>query len=394
MPIDPEKMGALMSLLKKKILILMMEVGMGHKIPALAIKEELERKYPDRFDISVLDFARECGALGVDRQLKKGWDIALSFPFSVRIGYRFIELIKNNFFYIELLCRDFIKKGMDYIANTKPDAVLATHALCLYIACKARRTFGGNYKVLCCVVDPFDGYSLWANLDTDLFFVATEQSKKRLIDHGVNASKILVTGFPMRKSFFVFMKNKDNIVHELGLDPAKCTILISAGSRGISNVYSFAECVKKKGIPFNIISVAGKNQQLKEHLDTLASIKNETNLVSLGYVDTMNELMAASDVIAGKAGASTFMEALFMKKPMIFTGWTAYNDWYIIDFALKHNIGWYCPTLRSFLTIISKLSSEPHMVHEYSERIEALHFTSGTETIADIVACEFGNERL
>ncbi len=361
MPIDPEKMGALMSLLKKKILILMMEVGMGHKIPALAIKEELERKYPNRFDISVLDFARECGALGVDRQLKKGWDIALSFPFSVRIGYRFIELIKNNFFYIELLCRDFIKKGMDYIANTKPDAVLATHTLCLYIACKARRTFGGNYKVLCCVVDPFDGYSLWANLDTDLFFVATEQSKKRLIDHGVNASKILVTGFPMRKSFFVFMKNKDNIVHELGLDPAKCTILISAGSRGISNVYSFAECVKKKGIPFN---------------------------------DTMNELMAASDVIAGKAGASTFMEALFLKKPMIFTGWTAYNDWYIIDFALKHNIGWYCPTLRSFLTIISKLSSEPHMVHEYSERIEALHFTSGTETIADIVACEFGNERL
>ena len=38
--------------MKKKILILMLEVGLGHKIPALAIKEELEMQYPDAFDIS------------------------------------------------------------------------------------------------------------------------------------------------------------------------------------------------------------------------------------------------------------------------------------------------------------------------------------------------------
>jgi len=179
----------------------MIEVGMGHKIPALAIKEELERKYPDSFDISVLDFPKECGATLEDFQLKTGWDVALTFPFSARIGYRLIEWNKNNFFYIEILYRNFIKKGMRYIANAQPDLIVATHPLCLYVACKARRHGAAHFAALCCVVDPFDGYSLWANPDADLFLVATEQSKARLIAHGINPSRIEVTGFPIRRSF-------------------------------------------------------------------------------------------------------------------------------------------------------------------------------------------------
>ena len=372
--------------MKKKILILMLEVGLGHKIPALAIKEELEMQYPDAFDIAVVDFAKEVGAARTDRQLNISWDIALKFPVFVRIGYRYMEMNRKNFFYIELLYRDFIQKGMQYIANTNPDIVLATHALCIYIASKARRIYGGNYKILSYVVDPFDGYSLWANPESDMFLVATEQSKSRLLDHGIKDSNIIITGFPTRRAFFDLKKSKENIFSELALDFTKITILISAGSQGISNVYSFAKTAKRKNIPLNLIVVTGKNQKLKRNLDNLVHIKNEMNFAVLSYVDNMNELIAASDVVAGKAGASTFMEAMFMKKPMIFTGWTAYNDWYIIKFALDKQIGWYCPNLASFLNILKKLSKEPYTVREYQRRIEALRFVPGTKYISEIIA--------
>jgi processive 1,2-diacylglycerol beta-glucosyltransferase len=372
--------------MKKKILILMLEVGLGHKIPALAIKEELEMQYPDAFDIAVVDFAKEVGAARTDRQLNISWDIALKFPVFVRIGYRYMEMNRKNFFYIELLYRDFIQKGMQYIANTNPDIVLATHALCIYIASKARRIYGGNYKILSYVVDPFDGYSLWANPESDMFLVATEQSKSRLLDHGIKDSNIIITGFPTRRAFFDLKKSKEDIFSELALDFAKITILISAGSQGISNVYSFAKTAKRKNIPLNLIVVTGKNQKLKRSLDNLVHIKNEMNFAVLSYVDNMNELIAASDVVAGKAGASTFMEAMFMKKPMIFTGWTAYNDWYIIKFALDKQIGWYCPNLASFLNILKKLSKEPYTVLEYQRRIEALRFVPGTKAISEIIA--------
>jgi len=382
--------GGYASQMKKKILMLMLEVGLGHKIPAIAVKEDLETKYPDLFEISVVDFAKESGASRADTQLKKGWDIALTFPVLARIGYLYIEMNRQNFDYIETLYRDFINKGMHYIAKAKPDVIMATHPLCLYIASKARRKFGGNYKIISYVVDPFDGYSLWANPESDMFLVATEQSKKRLLDSGVCDSKILITGFPIRKQFFNLTKTKEQVYAELGLDPAKLMILVSGGGRGISNVYAFAKIAKRKNLPINMVVVAGKNQRIKKSLDTLAKIQNEMNFVPLAYVNNMNELIAASDVVAGKAGASTFMEAVFMNKPMIFTQWAAHNDWYIINFALENQLGWYCPNSISFLNILKKLSEDSDLLRSSVANIKALHFLPGTEVVADLLAEQAG----
>jgi len=373
--------------MKKKILMLMLEVGLGHKIPALAVKEDLESKYPDEFDISVVDFAKESGAYKVDKQLKLGWDIALSFPVLARIGYLFIEMNRKNANYIELLYSDFIHKGMQFINKAKPDVILATHPLCLYIASKARKEFGGDYKIISYVVDPFDGYSLWANPESDIILVATEQSKKRLIESGADSSKILITGFPIRKQFFNLTKTKEQIFAELELDQSKPTILVSGGGRGISNVYTFAKIAKRKNIPVNIIVVTGKNIRMKKSLDELASnVKNQTNFVSLGFVNNMNELIAASDAVAGKAGASTFMEAVFMNKPMIFTEWAAYNDWYIINFALDNQIGWYCPNSILFCNLLKNIVENHNILTNAESKIKALNFAPGTDIVADVIA--------
>ncbi len=363
----------------------MLEVGLGHKIPALAIKEDLDEQYPEEFDISIIDFAKEVGAIRADRQLKAGWDIALTFPILARIGYLYIEMNRKNFDYIETLYKDFIQKGIQYLEHYKPDIILATHPLCLYIASRARTTCQSHYKIISYVVDPFDGYSLWANPESDLFFVATEQSKKRLLNHGVDASKIIVAGFPIRKAFFNLKKTREQIFEEFHLDPQKLTVLVSGGGRGISNVYAFAKTAKRMSLPLNLIVVAGKNQRMKKSLDIIAMTQNQTNFIPLAYVDNMNELIAASDVIAGKAGASTFMEAIFMNKPMIFTEWAAYNDWYIINFALEAQIGWYCPNLISFVKTVQSLAKSKAIVGEYTSRIRALNFLPCTEVLAKVI---------
>ena len=62
----------------KKILILMIEVGSSHKMSALAVKDAIEKIAPDRYQIKVMDFAKEVGALNTDRFLKNSWDTALS----------------------------------------------------------------------------------------------------------------------------------------------------------------------------------------------------------------------------------------------------------------------------------------------------------------------------
>lgn len=363
----------------------MLEVGFGHKAPANAVRDALNELYPGRYSIKVVDFAREVGASREDRMLKDGWDLALAFPFAARIGYHLMEKQKSSF-YLDIIYKDFIGKGMLWYARQDPDLVFATHPLCLYIAGKAREEYGLRMKIIAYVVDPFDGYSLWADERADRILVASEESKNRLMEHGIDESRILLTGFPTNKKFFNVRKSREEIQSELGLDPAKPTMLVSCGGQGIGNVFLFLLLVAKAGLPLNIVTIAGKNKSTKAMMDRIATVVSPpTRLVSLGYVNNMNEIITGSDFIAGKAGASTFMEAVFMGKPMVFTEWATYNDWYIVNYALEHDIGLYCSTPLSFSQAVANLV-QPGALEGYVERIEKLAMRPGADDVARYLA--------
>ncbi|MDA8425473.1 MAG: UDP-N-acetylglucosamine 2-epimerase, partial [Treponema sp.] len=353
---------------------------------ANAVKEALETRFPGRFRVDVVDFAKEVGALADDKLLKNGWDLALAFPLSARIGYLWMELNRRNLSYVDALYKDFVEKGMAYIADKKPDLIFATHALCLYIAGKAKLKFELATPIIAYVVDPFDGYSLWADENADKIMVATEQSRKRLVEHGIDDAKIVKTGFPINNRFFDVKKSAADIAEELALVPGRPTLLVSAGGQGIGKVFSFVEAAYRQQLPLNIVTVAGKNQKTKARMEKLAaSGKSETHLVPLGYVTTMNELIRACDVVVGKSGASTFMEAIFMQKPVIFTEWATYNDWYIVNFALDNDIGWYCPSAASFAGTLRRLL-EPGALDPFASRIAALGMVPGSDEVADYLA--------
>lgn len=366
---------------KKRILMTMIEVGLGHKSPAIAVRDALEESAPGRYQVDIVDFARESGAADDDQALKRSWDLALAFPLSARIGYLLVELNHGSNSYIDFFFKDFVGKGIAYIAGYKPDLVFATHGLCLYIAVKAREVLGLDMKVVACVVDPFDGYSWWANEGADALLVASEQSRDRLVQHGVSSEKIVITGFPIHKRFFDLRREPSHVAAELGLVPDQPSILVTAGGQGIGKVYSYAEAAFFLNLPVNIVVIAGKNQKTKARMDKLAAKgATRTKLVSLGYVNNINELIAASDVVVGKAGASTAMEALFMGKPVAFTEWATYNDRYIVSFALNFHLGWYVPTVLSFLHLLGKFADRG-IIAEYRANIERLSLESGTERV-------------
>jgi len=372
---------------KKKILISMLEVGFGHKSPAIAVKEALDELAPQAVGVDVVDFAKVSGAYRDDLAIKSSWDFALAFPLSARIGYLLIEATgKNSGKLMDVLFREVVVKGIDYIDKYKPDMIFATHPLCLYIAVKARQILGRDFKVAAYIVDPFDGYIWWANDGADALLVASQESQDRLIEHGVRPELIHQIGFPIKKSFFNFDRPAcSSILGELGLDPNRLTLLISAGGQGIGKIYFFAEYLYLSQLPVNLIVVAGKNKSTKRRFDSLKrNIKSTTKLASLGYSTNMNELMCTADLIVGKAGASTAMEAIFLGKPFIFTEWATYNDRYIIQFALKYKIGWYTPTIFSLVDLVKKLMTGDE-IKNYEKNLEHLAMEPGTNDVASFL---------
>jgi len=98
--------------------------------------------------------------------------------------------------------------------------------------------------------------------------------------------------------------------------------------------------------------VTGRNAALREDLRSLGL---RPSIHIYGFVDNMEELMAASDIIITKAGPGTLMEALVMRRPVIVTEAVGMQERGNIDFVLNHELGAYCPTSDRIVPAIAEL---------------------------------------
>jgi len=96
----------------------------------------------------------------------------------------------------------------------------------------------------------------------------------------------------------------------------------------------------------------------------------------------MGDLYAACDLVLGKAGASTFMEALRWKLPTVFTEWAGQNDYLLLQYAIQKGVGWYTPRYGAFMRTLSSLSASQDRL-AVKERIDDLDFRFGTDEIVD-----------
>ncbi len=370
----------------KRILMTMVEVGAGHKAPAYAVKQALEDRYPGTYTVDVVDLAKQAGASKNDDQLKTMWSIGLRFPILARILDLGIGVLHPfSLVYPRVFLREFMKKSALYLNSYMPDLVFSTYTFCSTAAVMARRKSGAAYKIVTYVVDPFDGYSWWAEKDVDQFFVASEESSVLLQKHGIDKAKIRITHFPIHKSFLSIGKTKEEIAQAYPLHPGKRIMLATEGGFGIGNVWKFVKALFEASLPYNVLFVCGRNEkrylELKEYV---AGHSSETNLIPLSYVGNMNELHCLADFVIGKAGASTLFESLLQNNPIIFTDWATYNDKKLIDFALHHNVGWYVKNDRDLFRVLTDIEKTTAL-EDYKKNIAHLRLTSGAEEIADLL---------
>ncbi len=375
--------------LKKKILIPVVEAGAGHKMPALAVKDAMEKLYPGRFQIDVIDFFKEAGALNNDKSIKGIWDFALAHPFAARFGYSLVELFHvypGRF--INLFLTEMKKKSRAYIHKYQPDIIFSTHYFCIPLSRMARDNLKLPIKVIGFVTDPFDGFYFWADKKADFIIVSSAKAKEMLIKKKVPAEKIKVFSFPVNQKFFDIKRSKEDLIKEYSINTAFKTILTTAGGQGISNIGKYIKKIFQKKLPFNIISVCGRNETLQNELISLKkSGTSPTNLIPLGFVNNMNELLSISDMAVAKAGASTTFEALFLNNPIIFTHYAAPNEKPNVDFCVENHVGWYTPKEKEFFEVIDRIITTD-ILNEYKKNLEKLHLNSGSEEIARFVVSE------
>ncbi|WP_035651765.1 undecaprenyldiphospho-muramoylpentapeptide beta-N-acetylglucosaminyltransferase [Flavobacterium sp. ASV13] len=128
------------------------------------------------------------------------------------------------------------------------------------------------------------------------------------------ADKIVLTGNPVRQDLIDIESKRDEAITFYGLDPNKKTLLVLGGSLGARRINQLIEKELQNFLSqdVQVIWQCGKLyfEDYKKY--------NQPNVKVVDFIERMDFVYAAADVIISRAGASSVSELCIVGKPVIF----------------------------------------------------------------------------
>lgn len=209
---------------------------------------------------------------------------------------------------------------MKMLQDLAPDQVICTHFLPAQLLSRKIRKAAIRLPVWVQVTD-FDVHRLWIHEGMAGYFAAGDEVAYRMADRGIDPDRISVTGIPIMPAFSSNLY-KIPCAREIGLDPAKPSLLLMAGGAGVGAGSSGGgmddTAAKLLALPrdFQIVALAGKNEKLLGDLKRVAE-SYPGRLFPMGFTKTIERAMVAADLAVTKPGGLTSSECLAMGLPMI-----------------------------------------------------------------------------
>jgi processive 1,2-diacylglycerol beta-glucosyltransferase len=210
-----------------------------------------------------------------------------------------------------------------HVKHFKPDVVLCTHYLPVELLGHRRRDEGKHGKAaggvsalpgpfVASIVTDFEAHALWMDSGVDLYCVAAEETKARLVARNASAENIVATGIPIAGKFSGKVDAKA-VRKTYGLRDDQRVLLVLSGGFGMGPVAEILEELDKVPKEFQTVVVTGRNEELRREL-AAKDRKHPTHV--LGFSSNMHELMAVSDLVITKPGGLTSSESLAMGRPL------------------------------------------------------------------------------
>jgi len=362
----------------------MLEVGNGHKAPAIALKKAINDKFPGKYNIEVIDLFKELGYEWLLKSYRYFWiDLGLKHPNALTFIY---HLSDNRFilWYEKSLLAGVCKRFKKYISKNKPDIVLGTHESCIHVLSILKSKL--EIPLVGINTDPFDAHYVWASPNIDKYVVFSEKARELLSKKGVKKSKLVSfnSRYPLDLKHSKKVSSKERIRKKLGLKDKK-TILMSIGAEGVGNIKKFLNSIIKNNLNFQVLMICGRNKILKRELDSIKILKNgKVSLKVYGFVENMHELIQASDVILGKPGASQTFEILSKNRPIIYSTF-ARNEYPTLQFVLDNGFGWHTARVKGFVSLLKSIDKDPEILKKASEKIKNYGLSSCSHDLAGFV---------
>jgi processive 1,2-diacylglycerol beta-glucosyltransferase len=185
---------------------------------------------------------------------------------------------------------------------------ICTHFLPCQVVAGARRAPATDI-----VVTDWSLHRFWVQRSARQYFVATDRIAQ-LLHERVPSSRVCVTGIPVAPSFAKRIDAKAARC-ELGFADDDAVVLLIGGGWGLSVEPMVHNALRARVPNLKLLVVCGTN---KHAHDCLAHYAGDSVRL-FGYVNGIQRLIAAADVVVTKPGGLTTSETFAMGKPLVLT---------------------------------------------------------------------------
>lgn len=271
----------------------------GHIYPAIAIANELKSRFPDAEFL----FVGAKDKMEMQKVPQAGYKIRGLWIAGLQRRLTF----DNTLFPVKLITS--LLKARRIIAEFKPDVVVGTGGFAsgplLQVA-----SFAGIPSV----IQEQNSYPGITNKllskKADKICVAYE-GLERFFPNG----KMVLTGNPVRQDLIDIDSKRTEALDYFKLDPNKKTLLVLGGSLGARRIN---QLIAKEVVGFTAQNVQVIWQCGKLYFDEYESFSEKENIQVMAFIDRMDLVYAAADVVISRAGASSVSELCIVGKPTIF----------------------------------------------------------------------------
>lgn len=297
-----------------KLLILHASAGNGHRRAAEALAAAAIAQHHTAVVRDVLDFVPAlfrktyaAGYLNLVRSAPELW------------GYFFAQTDRKAQRPAERRARTVFNKlnalsFYRFLREEQPDAALCTHFLPLELIGSLPPHRRHNLPLFGVVTD-YAAHALWYCDSVNAYYVATEEARRQLRRKGQPASGLVNTGIPVMPEFAARATPAAGRAR-LGLRTDLPAVLVLSGGYGVGPTLELLRACAAEPPPCQLLVVVGKNQELEQAARQVVSGSALAAMI-YGFVNNVDELMDAADLVISKPGGLSTAEALAKGRPMM-----------------------------------------------------------------------------
>lgn len=368
---------------KPRILILLADVGFGHRSASNAIVDALTEQYGDAYEIILANPFDEPSVPAVIRGAQADHTrLVRELPQVYSLGLRVTDsdLTKGLGSVAGLLILS--EAITDLVDRHLPRVVVVTHPISIEPLLSYRRNNDDDFPIVTVITDLTRLHRLWFDEEVDLCLLPTRAAVGLAIERGMPPDHLLVTGIPIHPRFSHPPDNKAALRRELGLAPDRLTVL-AVGSRRVAELEAYLDALNTAGLPLQVIAVAGGDDALFEQIE---AIDWQVPVARFNFVENMADLMHAADCILTKAGGLIVSESLACRLPMLITQCNPVHEKGNAEYVVLQGAGDMVETAGDVVPVLARwLADERELFNQRAAYAERIGRPRAAYTIAEII---------